>query len=136
MLELNIGAFHHVGIVTEKPDVAYHFYKAIGYTQQWAGDDPIQKAHILLLTKANHPMIEIIKPLSEDSPVSELLRTKGAGPYHTCYEVIDIDDTSKLLRKMKMLPVNKKTPAVAFNGRHIRFFYSPAIGLLELVEKE
>lgn len=131
----DIGAFHHIGIATEQVDLAQQLYKSMGYALYWSGEDPLQEALIVLLKKKDHPLIELIQPLSNDSPVSALLKRQGAGAFHTCYEVNDIDHMSTVLRKNKMIATTEKMPAVAFGGKNIRFFYSDTIGLLELVEK-
>lgn len=128
--------FHHVGVMTARPDEACEFYLSAGYGLSWSGHDPLQKVRIILLRRTDHPMIELIHPLSDESPVSRLLENKGGGPYHTCYEVSDLDGTSRSLRRMKMLPTTRKIPAIAFGNRHIQFFYSVATGLIELLEAE
>jgi len=129
-----LGAFHHVGVLTDKPDEVVSLYEWMGYRVDWRGDDPVQDAHIVLLLKEGHPMIEIIHPLSKESPVYDLLKKQGAGPYHTCYEVDDIESVSKELRKQKIIPTTKALEAVAFGGRQVRFFYSASAGLIEVVE--
>lgn len=133
---LQLHRFHHIGVMTEKPDEARDFYLAAGYVVDWSGQDPLQNVQIVLLKQPGHPMIELIHPLSAQSPVSRLLESRGAGPYHTCYEVNDIDEASRSLRKLKMVPTTAKTPAIAFNNRHVQFFYSASIGLIELLEAE
>lgn len=131
---LEIKKFHHVGIMTDKLVEAQEFYLACGYTCYWSGEDLLQEIQIILLTQHGHPMIELICPISEQSPVSRLLKSRGAGPYHTCYEVNSIDETFRTLRKMKMVPATAKIPAIAFNNRNIQFFYSASLGLIELLE--
>lgn len=131
---LKLDQFHHIGIMTDKIAEARDFYLACGYTCCWSGKDPLQEIQIVLLTQPGHPMMELIYPTSDHSPISKLLKSKGSGPYHTCYEVNSIDEAFHSLRKMKMVPATAKMPAIAFRNRNVQFFYSASIGLIELLE--
>ena len=53
--------------------------------------DPIQNVNICWLTKEGMPIVELLEPVNDDSPVNKTLEKNGVTPYHTCYEVENID---------------------------------------------
>ena len=56
------------------------------------------------------------------------------GPYHTCYEVDDLEAIVAFLRHHRLFPVIKPVPAVAFDMRRVVFMWGESSGLLELLE--
>ena len=88
---------------------------------QWEGTDSLQNVRIALLTSNTPPMIELIEPVEQDNPIYKLLEKQGVGPYHTYYEVDDIEEAGKILR---FIPTTPEMSAIAFGNRNIRFFYS------------
>ena len=56
-------------------------------------------------------------------------------PYHTCYEVVDIEVEIKKLKKNGYIQVSKTVPAIAFENRLVCFLYNKNIGLIELLNK-
>ena len=65
--------------------------------------DPVQKVNIVFLSKKSMPMIELLEPACEDSPVSKILMKSGVGPYHICYQVKNIDFAIDELKKKKYI---------------------------------
>ena len=55
-------------------------------------DDPIQKVTVSFLTRSTEDVVEIelIAPLSLDSPVRSMLNRNGGGAYHMCFETSDL----------------------------------------------
>jgi methylmalonyl-CoA/ethylmalonyl-CoA epimerase len=127
--------FHHIGVVTGSLEQSVALYVSWGYTPSETFDDPIQKARIVLLNRADTPTTELISPLREDSPSFVWLhRTQGCGPYHVCYEVPDLEKAAAQLRAYRIYPVMKPVPAVAFQMRRVTFLWGRQSGLIELLE--
>ncbi len=99
-------------------------------------DDPIQKVAVNFLTAAptDNVEIELIAPLTEDSPIRSMLQKNGGGAYHFCFETSDIDKALEHAVKNGCMIVSKPVPAVAFQGRRIAWIYSSSRQLFELVE--
>ncbi len=99
-------------------------------------DDPIQKVAVNFLTTAptDNVEIELIAPLTEDSPIRSILQKNGGGAYHFCFETIDLDKALDHAVKNGCMIVSKPVPAVAFQGRRIAWIYSSSRQLFELVE--
>ena len=101
-------------------------------------DDPIQKVSVNFLTQSDQDVaeIELISPLSEDSPIASMLRKSGGGAYHLCFETTDIEQALVHAKNKGCVIVSPAVPAVAFNGRRIAWIYTRSRQLFELVESE
>jgi methylmalonyl-CoA/ethylmalonyl-CoA epimerase len=101
-------------------------------------DDPIQKVSVNFLTQSDQDVaeIELISPLSEDSPIASMLRKSGGGAYHLCFETTDIEQALVHAKNNGCVIVSPAVPAVAFNGRRIAWIYTRSRQLFELVESE
>jgi methylmalonyl-CoA/ethylmalonyl-CoA epimerase len=99
-------------------------------------DDPIQKVSVNFLTTAPTDIaeIELIAPLTEDSPIRSMLAKSSGGAYHLCFETADIDKALEHAVKNRCMIVSKPVPAVAFEGRRLAWIYTSARQLFELVE--
>ncbi len=130
--------FHHLGVAVPDLDDAITTYESIFGYLLTAGPfaDPVQQACVCFLQPQHNgePLIEAIAPLGEGSRVQRLI-DKGAGAYHAGYETDDLDDTIADVRAKGCLLIGEPTPAVAFDGRRIAWFYTPARQLVEVVER-
>jgi methylmalonyl-CoA/ethylmalonyl-CoA epimerase len=99
-------------------------------------DDPIQKVSVNFLTQSDSDTaeIELIAPLSPDSPITSMLAKSGGGAYHLCFETTDIDQALLHAKNNGCVIVSPAVPAVAFNGRRIAWIYTRSRQLFELVE--
>jgi methylmalonyl-CoA/ethylmalonyl-CoA epimerase len=101
-------------------------------------DDPIQKVSVNFLAKSNSDVaeIELIAPLSDDSPITSMLAKSGGGAYHLCFETSDIEQALVHAKNNGCMIVSPPVPAVAFGGRRIAWIYTRSRQLFELVEAE
>ena len=99
-------------------------------------DDPIQKVRVNFLKTSDDDAaeIELIAPLSKDSPITAMLARSGGGSYHLCFETNDIDAALAHAIENGCVMVAAPTPAVAFEGRRIAWIYTSSRQLFELVE--
>jgi len=99
-------------------------------------DDPIQKVAVNFLTTSEEDSteIELIAPLTEDSPIKSILAKGGGTAYHLCFETSDIDAALEHAKKNHCIVVSPPVPAVAFGGRRIAWIYTSSRQLFELVE--
>ena len=99
-------------------------------------DDPIQKVTVNFLAKSAGDVaeIELIAPLTEDSPIRSMLKKDGGGAYHLCFETSDMEGALTHARSNGCVVVSMPMPAVAFQGRRIAWIYTKSRQLFELVE--
>lgn len=126
--------FHHVGVITGNLEESITLYESLRYSSSVIFADPAQKARIVLMERGNEPIVELIAPDSSDSPAASWVQRIKAGPYHTCYEVDDLEAVMAFLRRQRLFPVFGPIPAVAFNMRRVVFLWSDKSGLIELLE--
>lgn len=101
-------------------------------------DDPIQKVTVNFLTQADEDVaeIELIAPLTEDSPIKSMLAKGSGGAYHLCFETSDMEKALAHAKNQGCIVVSPPAPAVAFGGRRIAWIYTKTRQLFELVEAE
>lgn len=126
--------FHHIGVAVKDISATAAVYVTGGYKQSDTIFDPIQNVNICWLTKENMPVVELLEPVDETSPVNKILEKDGVTPYHICYIVDEIELAMKELRKMKYIVVSKPAEAVAIHGCKVCFLFNKNVGLIELVE--
>lgn len=128
---------HHIGVAVPALRPAAASLEAIfGYrTVSGPFDDPIQKVSVSFLrtTGADEAEIELVAPLTEDSPIRSIL-AKGTAAYHLCLETTDLDAALAHTKSLGCILVSAPAPAVAFGGRRIAWIYTPSRQLFELVE--
>jgi len=131
--------FRHLGVAVAKIEGALQSYaQLLGYKLvSGPFDDPIQKVTVCFLGTDDpaDAVVELIAPLTEDSPVKGVL-ARGGGAYHMCFETPRLDETLADILAKGCLLVSKPVPAVAFGGRRIAWIYTPTRQLIELLEQE
>jgi methylmalonyl-CoA/ethylmalonyl-CoA epimerase len=130
--------FHHVGfVVASIQDVASGFAQSIGAA--WDGEivhDSLQLAKVAFLRTGlqDHPALELVEPVGDQSPVHGFLR-RGGGLHHLCYEADVLEIQLAASRSLGGLLVKPPLPAVAFGGRRIAWVYTRHKLLLEYLER-
>jgi methylmalonyl-CoA/ethylmalonyl-CoA epimerase len=133
------GTFHHVGFVVASIASAMPgFAKSLGVAwDEVIIHDPNQGARVSFLPGQSpaDPLLELVEPASEDSPVMKFLQ-KGGGLHHLCYETPDLDRQLELARASGGLVTRTPMPAVAFGGRRIAWVYTRNKLLIEYLERK
>jgi methylmalonyl-CoA/ethylmalonyl-CoA epimerase len=132
------GSFHHVGFVVASIDAAIQGV-AKSVDAEWDGEithDPLQYVRVAFLRPkhAADPLVELVEPAGEKSPVLAFLQ-RGGGLHHLCYEVDQLDRQLETSRAGGGLVVRPPLPAVAFGGRRIAWLYTKEKLLIEYLER-
>jgi methylmalonyl-CoA/ethylmalonyl-CoA epimerase len=129
----------HVGVAVPEIDAAAKTLELLFGYRVISGpfDDPIQKVAVSFLTRSNDDLVEIelVAPLTADSPVRSMLNRNGGGAYHLCFETSDLERALAHVKSRGCIVVSGPAPATAFCGRRIAWFYAPTRQLFELVEQ-
>ena len=125
----------HFGIVTNDIEESKKAYAAIGFSASETVIEDIQQVKICFLTNKDGVVLELVEPLNEQSSVNKMLEKSGVTPYHTCYEVEDMDEGYSYLLKNGFVPLFIPGESPAMNNRRICYFYNKKTGFIELVEK-
>ena len=81
----------HVGVAVDDLDAALKLYEgAFGMSLAHRETVPEQGVEAVLLD-VGEGHVELLSPLSEDTPVGKFLARKGPGLHHVAYSVADIE---------------------------------------------
>lgn len=79
--------------------------------------------------------VELVAPISNNTPVDAFLEKIGPTPYHICYKSNEIEADIERLQQKRFKVTIPLAPAVAFGGKRVVFLYSLSVGLIEIVEE-
>ena len=130
---------HHIGKVVKDLSEARASYAGL-FGMKALGEpvvDPLQKVAVQMLAfgSGESPVIELVSPISPESPVSKFLE-KGGGLHHFCFEVDDMSKAIEELRGKGALVLGKPVPGKGHGDRMTAWIYTPTKELIELVEAE
>lgn len=130
---------HHIGKVVKDLDEAVKYHRETFGLEPMGGKvvDPIQKVEVVLLNTGfgEDATIELIKPLSEDSPVNKFLK-KGGGLHHLSFQVEDIQTAVQELRQQGALILGDVVPSAGHNKYPSVWLYTRSREIVELIEKK
>jgi methylmalonyl-CoA/ethylmalonyl-CoA epimerase len=130
---------HHVGYVVRSiQETADRFAQSVAASwDQKIIQDPLQDAKVSFLAGVaqEFPLVELVEPASEGSPVANFLK-RGGGLHHLCYEVESLDRQLEFSRAIGGKIVRPPLPAVAFGGRRIAWVYTKDRLLLEFLDAD
>ncbi len=85
-----IEKIHHIGVAVRSLDEALKFYSdTLGLPVQASATVEEQGVKAALLTIGGSE-IELLEPLSPESPVGRFLERKGEGLHHVCFQTPDV----------------------------------------------
>ena len=129
--------FDHIGLVV--PDLASgeaYCREVLGLTRfSVAVEDPLQKVWVQFVHDEGGLCYELVAPATEDSPVTQVLKTRRNVINHLAYRVACLAESAARLRDQRHLPLGPSQPAFAFGGAHVQFFLSPLGHIVELIEE-
>ena len=125
---------HHIGLATRSIDKSIVDFEKLGYSKSDLFVDETQKVKIVFLNKDQEVMIELVEPISTDSPILNILSKTGTSAYHFCYLVHDIEIAIEHLKNFNYRLIVMPVCATAFSGKRVCFLYSINTGLIELLE--
>jgi methylmalonyl-CoA/ethylmalonyl-CoA epimerase len=128
--------FHHIAIAVKNIEKTSAIYCLSGFTSTEPIIDPVQNVRICFLKKQDMPLLELVEPINEDSPVNKILDKIGITPYHICYEVDEIYNTVADLKKQGYILLQKPVSAIALDNMKVCFMFHKDAGLIELLESK
>jgi methylmalonyl-CoA epimerase len=127
----------HIGIATRKLDEALSVWRdALGLSVESTDEVAEQGVRVAMLP-IGETHLELLEPLSEDSPVGKFLQKRGPGIHHIAISVTNIREALSGL-KAKGARLIDETPRAGANGCLVAFIHPSATNgvLLELVEHQ
>lgn len=127
---------HHLGIAVADLDAAAERYaRLIGATVDHRAEAEELGTRALALRTPQGPMLELVAPFHDDTPVGRFLAKRGEGMHHVAYEVADIDAEVARLVADGVEMIDERPRAGLF-GLEVAFIHPDAVMgvLLELVQ--
>jgi methylmalonyl-CoA/ethylmalonyl-CoA epimerase len=129
------GRIDHIGLAVEDLDAAIELHTA-AYGMELVHRETVAEQGVeavLLDVGENH--VELLSPLSEDTPVGRFLAKRGPGLHHVAYQVEDIDVALATLREQGLRLIDEQ-PRTGIRASRVAFLHPSASGgvLTELVE--
>ena len=126
---------HHLGYAVPVLEKARGEFESLGWRQCGDVTDDVPRKVRIQFMRLGTQMIELVAPLTDDSPIRKILQKGSGAPYHICYETDSLDEAEAELKSCGFLVFRKAAPAPAIDGRRVEWFFGRNIGIIELVEK-
>jgi methylmalonyl-CoA epimerase len=127
----------HIAIAVQNLDEAIKVYKeALGLELAGEEEVPEQGVRVAFLPIGD-TRLELLEPLSSESPVAKFLEKRGEGIHHICLEVEDLEKALAELASKGVKLIDEK-PRLGAHGRKMAFVHPKSLHgvLLELYQKE
>ena len=126
---------HHIGYAVPSLEQSLPEFEALGWSVcSGVTEDESRKVRIQFI-RLGDEVVELVAPLTEDSPIRKTIQKGSGTPYHICYEVDSLEEAEVALMAKRFIVFKKPSPAPAIGMRRVEWFYSRNGGILELVEK-
>lgn len=129
-----IGKVDHIGIAVRSIEEGRKLYEALGLQVSSIEEVPFDGVRVAMIP-CGETHIELLEPLSEDSPVGRFLAKRGPGIHHICLASDDLRADDARLRAAG-LQVLRPEPTRGAGGCWVQFVHPKSTGgvLLELSE--
>lgn len=129
------GRIDHIGVAVDDLDSAIELYGQRFQMAEQHREVVEQQGVEAVLLEVGEGHVELLKPLSAETPVGKFIAAKGPGLHHVAYQTSDIDATLELVKAAGLRLIDE-TPRVGIRGSRVAFLHPKATGgvLTELVE--
>lgn len=127
---------HHIGIAVKNLEESMKFYENIFELKILYIEELKENKVKVAGLKVGDVNIELLEPLSSDSPIQTFLEKRGEGIHHIAYLVRDISKTLNSLKEKGLSLIDEK-PRSGSHGTKIAFLHPKSTFgvLIELVEE-
>jgi methylmalonyl-CoA/ethylmalonyl-CoA epimerase len=130
-----LGRIDHIGVAVEDIEAALALYRdSLGLPL--AHRETVQEQGVdAALLDVGDGHVELLAPLSPETPVGKYLKRRGPGLHHVAYAVADIDAELERLRGAGLRLIDE-TPRVGIRNSRVAFVHPAAVGgvLTEIVQ--
>jgi methylmalonyl-CoA/ethylmalonyl-CoA epimerase len=129
------GRIDHIGVAVSDLDAAIALHEQT-YGMPLVHRETVESQGVeAVLLDVGDSHVELLRPLSDDSPVGKFLAKRGAGLHHVAYGVADVDATLAALRDRGIRLIDDE-PRTGIRGSRVAFLHPAASGgvLTEIVQ--
>ena len=133
---MKILGIEHIGIAVDDIKNDSKFWKDIIKIKHLSTEDIKSQGAKTDIYDTGKGKVELLQAYGSNSPISKFLRNRGPGVHHICFEVENIKDAIKELKKNKVKLVSEEA-SIGAEGYKIIFIHPRSTGgvLVELAEK-
>jgi methylmalonyl-CoA/ethylmalonyl-CoA epimerase len=127
----------HIGIATRQLDEALRLWRDALGLQVTSTEDVTEQGVRVAMLPVGESQIELLEPLSPNSPVGKFLEKRGPGIHHVALRVTDIQAALVKLKE-KGTRLIDETPRLGAGGCLVAFIHPSSTNgvLLELVQHQ
>jgi len=132
-----IKQINHIGIAVKSLDEHIPFYRdVLGLSLNGIEEVPDQKVKVAMF-KVGEVHIELLEPISEESPIAKFIQKKGEGMHHIAYQSDDIEQELEGLKEKQIRLIDEQ-PRPGAHGTKIAFIHPGSSGrvLTEICQTE
>lgn len=119
----DLPAIDHIGIAVKSLAAAKAIYALLGL--ETSAEEILEHEQVrLAMVKLGESRIELLEPLSDDSPVGRFLARRGEGLHHVALRVPDLASRFAGLKSRGVRTVSEMVQRGA--GGHLYFFIHPS----------
>jgi methylmalonyl-CoA/ethylmalonyl-CoA epimerase len=125
----------HIGVAVEEIEPALELYRD-SFRLEFAHREVVEEQGVeAVLLDAGENHVELLAPLSPDTPVGRFLAAKGPGLHHVAYQVTDIDATLQALKNAGLQLIDQE-PRTGIRESRVAFLHPRSTGgvLTEIVQ--
>jgi methylmalonyl-CoA epimerase len=129
------GRIDHIGIAVEDLDAAIALHEAT-YGMPLVHRETVTEQGVeAVLFDVGENHVELLRPLSDETPVGRFLARRGPGLHHVAYQVGDIEATLAALKGQGVRLIDE-TPRIGIRKTRVAFLHPGASGgvLTEIVQ--
>jgi methylmalonyl-CoA/ethylmalonyl-CoA epimerase len=129
------GRIDHIGVAVEDMEAAIALYRD-GFGMREQHRETVEDFGVdAVLLEIGEGHVELLLPLSPDTPVGKFIERNGPGLHHVAYQTDDIDKAMDGVRSAGLALIDEQ-PRIGIWGRRVAFLHPKATGgvLTELVE--
>ena len=129
------GRIDHIGVAVADLDAAIALHQQT-YGMPVVHRETVEEQGVeAVLLDVGESHVELLHPLSDDTPVGRFLARRGPGLHHVAYGVEDVDATLAQLREQGVRLIDEM-PREGIRGSRVAFLHPAASGgvLTEIVQ--
>jgi methylmalonyl-CoA/ethylmalonyl-CoA epimerase len=128
---------NHIGVAVRSIEERLKLWRDIlGFRVEMIEEVSQQKVRVAILDVGG-VKVELLEPMADDSPIAKFLAKRGEGLHHLSFEVDDIEQKIKGLKKNNLRMIDD-VPREGVHGSKITFIHPTSTGsvLIELSQKK
>ena len=125
----------HIGVAVEDLDAAIALHEST-YGMALVHRETVSEQGVeAVLFDVGENHVELLRPLTEDTPVGKFLAGRGPGLHHVAYQVADIEATLAALKESGAQLIDE-TPRTGIRNSRVAFVHPKSSGgvLTEIVQ--